>query len=52
MRKGILQRYFGLGTIFLATPASGGGSGIILRDLENPDDTYVLVKKLIKDYNM
>jgi membrane protein YdbS with pleckstrin-like domain/DNA-directed RNA polymerase subunit RPC12/RpoP len=51
MRKGIIQRYFGLGTLFLATPASGGRSGIKLNDLENPDETYDIVKRMIEGYN-
>lgn len=54
LRKGILQRMYGLGTIILATPATAvsastsGRSGIKIADIENPDETYYKVKELIE----
>lgn len=52
MRRGIIQRKCGLGTIFLATPATGfqqgsAMSGIRIRDVEEPEKVYEAVKKLI-----
>lgn len=52
MRRGIIQRKYGLGTIFLSTPATGfqqgrAMSGISLRDIEEPEKVYEAVEKLI-----
>lgn len=52
MRRGIIQRKYGLGTIFLATPATGfqrgrATSGIRIRDVEEPEKVYEAVEKLI-----
>ncbi len=52
MRRGIIQRKYGLGTIFLATPATGfrqgrAMSGIRIRDVEEPEKVYDAVEKLI-----
>lgn len=52
MRRGIIQRKYGLGTIFLATPATGfqqgrARSGIQIRDVEEPEKVYETVEKLI-----
>jgi len=52
MRRGIIQRKYGLGTIFLATPATGfqqsrAMSGIRIKDVEEPKRVYEAVKKLI-----
>jgi len=55
LRKGIFQKSYGLGTIFLATPAtgySGSGrgmsrSGISVVDIENPEEVYRKIKELI-----
>jgi len=63
LRKGVLQRIYGLGTIYLATLATGstGGSnpfsafgfgnvsasGVSVRDIPNPDDAYDAIKKLV-----
>lgn len=51
MRRGIIQRKYGLGTIFLATPATGfqqgrAMSGIRIRDVEEPEKVYEAVEKL------
>ncbi|MBW2108981.1 MAG: hypothetical protein JRI36_09995 [Deltaproteobacteria bacterium] len=53
MRRGIIQRKYGLGTIFLATPATGfqqgrAMSGIRIRDVEEPEKVYEAVQKLIE----
>lgn len=52
MRRGILQRKYGLGTIFLATPATGfqhgkSMSGIRIHDIEEPEKVYDAVQHLI-----
>jgi uncharacterized membrane protein YdbT with pleckstrin-like domain len=63
LREGILQRSVGLGTIYLATLATGSGprnnpffsmgfgnvsaSGIAVRDVQNPADVYARVRKLV-----
>jgi membrane protein YdbS with pleckstrin-like domain len=53
MRRGIIQRHYGLGTIFLATPATGfqqgrAMSGIRIRDVEEPEKVYEAVEELIE----
>ena len=63
MRKGILQRIYGLGTIYLATLATGSGpsfraftalgfgnvsgSGIIVRDIPDPDQAFDRIRQLV-----
>ena len=63
LREGILQRSVGLGTIYLATLATGSGprnnpffslgfgnvsaSGIAVRDVTNPGDVYGKIRKLV-----
>ncbi len=52
MRRGIIQRRYGLGTIFLATPATGfqqgkAMSGIRIRDVEQPEKVFDAVERLI-----
>ena len=52
MRRGIIQRKYGLGTIFLATPATGfqqgrAMSGIRIADIENVEEVYAAVQKLV-----
>jgi len=52
MRRGIIQRKYDLGTIYLATPATGfqqgrARSGIRLLDIEQPEKVYKAVEKLI-----
>lgn len=51
LRRGIFQKKYGLGTIFLATPATGFSqgrsmSGIKIADIENPEKVYEAVQKL------
>jgi uncharacterized membrane protein YdbT with pleckstrin-like domain len=64
LQKGVLQRLHGLGNIYLGTPATGSstasntftalglgnvsGSGIIMRDIPNPDDTYERIMRLVE----
>jgi len=53
LRKGILQKMYGLGTIVLSTPATGSEdsgrarSGIRVADIETPDLAYSQVKELV-----
>ena len=51
LRKGIVQKMYGLGTIILSTPATGytraSRSGILVADIKNPDSVYRQVKDLI-----
>lgn len=56
LRKGIFQRQYGLGTIFLSTPATGysrgrSRSGIAIADIENPDEVYQHVKNLVGKFS-
>jgi membrane protein YdbS with pleckstrin-like domain len=52
MRKGIIQKNYGLGTIILSTPATGSergraSSGIRISDIENTEEIYNQVQSLI-----
>lgn len=52
LRKGVIQKKYGLGTIILSTPASGfsqgrAWSGIRIADIENPDQVYNKILQLI-----
>jgi uncharacterized membrane protein YdbT with pleckstrin-like domain len=63
LRKGFLQRFYGLGTIYLATLATGSspgfrpfhaigfgnvsGSGLSVSDVQNPDQTFDQIKQLV-----
>jgi len=63
LRKGILQRIYGLGSIYLATLATGStgttnpfvalgfgnvsASGIVVRDISDPDGTFEKVRQLV-----
>ena len=63
LRKGIFQRIYGLGTIYLATLATGSGqnfspfvalgfgnvsgSGISVRDVRDPDQTFDRIRQLV-----
>jgi membrane protein YdbS with pleckstrin-like domain len=63
LRKGILQRSYGLGSIYLATLATGStrntnpftalgfgnvsASGVIVRDISDPDDAFEKVRRLV-----
>jgi membrane protein YdbS with pleckstrin-like domain len=67
LRKGILQRTCELGTIYLATLATGSSpysnpfgvlgfgnvsaSGVNVRDIPNPDDAYERIQKLVDARN-
>jgi membrane protein YdbS with pleckstrin-like domain len=67
LRKGILQRIYGLGSIYLATLATGStrntnpfvalgfgnvsASGIIVRDIHYPDETFEKVRQLVDAQN-
>jgi membrane protein YdbS with pleckstrin-like domain len=50
LRRGVIQRRYGIGTLFLATPAAGGiqsRSGISLRDIPDSEQLFDQVKALI-----
>jgi uncharacterized membrane protein YdbT with pleckstrin-like domain len=67
LRKGFLQQFCGLGTVYLLTLATGvdapvspfarfgfgsvSASGVIVRDIPNPDDAYDAIKKLVNARN-
>jgi membrane protein YdbS with pleckstrin-like domain len=66
LRRGILQRFYGLGSIYLATLATGSsttssaftafgfgnvsGSGIVVRDITRSSETYEWIRQLV-EYN-
>lgn len=63
LRKGVLQRIYGLGTIYLATLATGAtsginpfsalgfgnvsASGVSVRDVENPDAVFEKIRTVV-----
>ncbi len=52
MRRGVIQRRYGLGCVFLATPATGfshgkTASGIVINDIENPEKVYAFLQELL-----
>jgi membrane protein YdbS with pleckstrin-like domain len=67
LRKGILQRIYGLGSIYLATLATGStrsanpfaafgfgnvsASGVSVRDIPNPDDAFDKIKSMVDARN-
>jgi membrane protein YdbS with pleckstrin-like domain len=67
LRKGILQRIYGLGSIYLATLATGStrnsnpfvalgfgnvsASGVVVRDIGDPDGTFEKVGQLVDAQN-
>lgn len=68
LRKGILQRTYGLGTIYLATLATGSSSrtnvfgafgfgnvsasGVGVRDIREPDHVYEKIKAIVDQCNV
>jgi uncharacterized membrane protein YdbT with pleckstrin-like domain len=64
LRKGFLQRLYGLGSIYLATLSTGSStsvnaftaigfgnvsaSGMIVRDIADPDETYARIQQLVE----
>jgi membrane protein YdbS with pleckstrin-like domain len=68
LRKGLLQRIYNLGTIYLATLATGSGprnnvfyglgfgnvsaSGIGVRDINDPDGTFEKIKDIVDKHNV
>lgn len=52
LRRGLVQKRFGLGTIILSTPVSITSSrdlsGIRLHDLKDPEEAYERVKELVE----
>jgi membrane protein YdbS with pleckstrin-like domain len=67
LRKGIFQRAYALGTIYLATLATGSSSytnvfsalgfgnvsasGVGVRDIRDPDQTYEKIKNMVDTHN-
>ncbi len=51
LRKGIIQRLYGLGTIYLSTPSMGpairGFRGIRIADVRNPEKIYQKIQEII-----
>ena len=68
LRKGFLQRFYDLGTIYLATPATGSGprnnvffalgfgnisgSGLGVRDIKSPDEIFEKIKAIVDRKNL
>jgi len=68
LRKGILQRTYGLGSIYLATLATGStrntnpfvalgfgnvsASGVIVRDISDPDEAFDKIRQLVDAQNV
>ena len=51
LRRGFFQKKYGLGTIVLSTPATGGlhaQSGIRIQNVKNPEVVYRDVKRLVE----
>ena len=67
LRKGMLQRIYGLGSVYLATLATGSSrnpnvfsafgfgnvsaSGITVRDVQTPDEIYDKIRALVDKHN-
>lgn len=54
LRKGVIQKQYGLGTIILSTPATGtqqgrAKSGVSVTDIENTEEIYKKVQKLMEE---
>ena len=49
MSRGVIQKRYGVGTIFLSTAGGKASSGIKIRDIEDPEAAYETVQKLIAD---
>jgi membrane protein YdbS with pleckstrin-like domain len=66
LHKGMLQRTVGLGTVYLATLATGSApgsnaiqafgfgnvsaSGVTIRDIQNPDEEYERIRRIVKPH--
>lgn len=53
LRKNIIQRLYGLGTIYLSVPSLSQKNnipGIQLRDISQPDEVYKEILKIVSDY--
>lgn len=52
MRRGIIQRLYGLGSIYLAVPSGivqrGGFSGIMIHDVKEPEKVYAKVQEILQ----
>lgn len=52
LRRGFLQRRYGLGTIIISTPATGFSrgravSGIRIKDIQEPEIAYIRIKEMV-----
>lgn len=51
VRKNVIQRIYGLGTIYLSVPTMpatrGGFAGIAIADIKNPDQVYMEIKQIL-----
>lgn len=47
LRKGILQKKHGLGSIHVATDVTGGNSGLDINDIENSEKIYEFLQELM-----
>ena len=48
LRKSVLQRMFGMGTVILSTAAHNSRTGLRLHDLEDPDQAYHVVRASVE----
>ena len=48
----VVQRFSGLGTIILATPAAGLSTGVKIRDIETSRDVYQKLKNLVESSSL
>ena len=51
MRRGVIQRLYGLGSIYLAVPSGiarqGGYAGIMIHDVKEPEKVYARVQDIL-----
>ena len=53
MRRGVIQRLYGLGSIYLAVPSGivrhGSYSGIMIHDIKEPEKVYASVQQILSN---
>ena len=46
LRRGMIQRWYRLGTIYLTVP---GGTGILIHDISEPEQIYQRIQEIVKE---